>query len=82
MRPRNFNYNLKAELTNISSMLKKTEEEMLHIKNNPPQTNIQHELVIDETRIKELEQALEESNVTYEHLQDKNKCEIQLQLQN
>lgn len=74
------NDNLKAELTNISSMLKKTEEEMLHIKNNPPQTNIQPELVIDETRIKELEQALEESNVTNEQLLvDKNKCEIQLQ---
>ena len=62
------NNSLKAELENVSTTLKKTEEDFKELQTNPP-VRIQSQPVVNEIKVKELEQALEASQTAYQKLQ-------------
>ena len=62
------NDSLKAELENVSTVLKKTEKEFKELQTNPSVT-IQSQPVVNEIKVKELEQALEASQTACQKLQ-------------
>ena len=68
------NYSLRSELSVATASLKKAEEELSYLRNNPPAKPVKAEpLVIqNDVKVKELEQALETSQKAYQELQVKS----------
>lgn len=65
------NDSVKAELSNVSSLLKKAEDEIIELQKRPVKP-VEPQIIVDDNRIKELEKELEESKMLCDTIQARN----------
>lgn len=69
------NDSMKAELSNVSSLLKKAEDEILELQKRPVQP-VEPKVIVDDKKIKELEKELEKSKALCESIQAENEEKV------